>query len=581
MPVCSAANVIVLDPSAFSLSTVADIVALSTLSSASAQSILNTTPATSAIQSTTVTSSLQACASSVELPVPGVSLSEVMTPNCLSESTAVSNSAFISSAVSTVVASQQNHVEAIASSASSDIRKGLPSLSPATVKVDTQCVSLPSKSSPVHDQRSVVENSSPGTADTTRDSSVVSAAHHLMALQKRAASPIAGSPAKRLAVHSDSVSAAVQLETVVSSGLEVESGRSSRRNLYIPKTVRSSDKVPPQPMTLALPCQRYTPTPGKLATRVRIESSDGGFCHDGYCVQELWEKLIDSVQESRADHGLPYAPLGISSGVLSFIGLEQEWVVRLLEQLPSISSCKRYRPRYYQVASGFGSSDEDLPPKENPHGCARAEIVKQTCSFDMFNFLSSRYRVRPSRHTNDHPSTQVPQLQTGQPESSERAKLTSKDLPLAMRFRQLKKTVKTMVDVYRSDIHGRGLFAKRDIEAQEMVIEYSGQLIRSELTDKREKMYEKQNIGCYMFRIDRHDVIDATMCGNAARFINHSCDPNCYSKIVVVDGVKKIVIFAARQISCGEELTYDYKFAKEEDKIPCTCGADSCRKYLN
>jgi SET domain-containing protein len=95
---------------------------------------------------------------------------------------------------------------------------------------------------------------------------------------------------------------------------------------------------------------------------------------------------------------------------------------------------------------------------------------------------------------------------------------------MAMRFRHLKETSKEAVGVYRSSIHGRGLFCLRDIEAGEMVVEYAGEVIRSMLTDKREKYYESKGIGCYMFRIDDQLVVDATMRGNAARFINHSCE---------------------------------------------------------
>ena len=62
-----------------------------------------------------------------------------------------------------------------------------------------------------------------------------------------------------------------------------------------------------------------------------------------------------------------------------------------------------------------------------------------------------------------------------------------------------------------------------------------------------------------MFRIDRQEVVDATMSGSMARFINHCCDPNCYSRIINVEGKKKIIIFAERNIVRGEELTYDYK----------------------
>ena len=130
-------------------------------------------------------------------------------------------------------------------------------------------------------------------------------------------------------------------------------------------------------------------------------------------------------------------------------------------------------------------------------------------------------------------------------------------------------------------IHGRGLFCKREIQVGEMVIEYAGELIRAMLTDKREKFYESRGIGCYMFKIDDDTVVDATMRGNAARFINHSCDPNCYSKIVDIFGKKHIIIFANRKIIPGEELTYDYKFPIEDVKIPCSCSARKCRKYMN
>ena len=90
--------------------------------------------------------------------------------------------------------------------------------------------------------------------------------------------------------------------------------------------------------------------------------------------------------------------------------------------------------------------------------------------------------------------------------------------------RHLAKNAKEAVGVYCSAIHGRGLFCKREIQVGEMVIEYAGELIRAMLTDKREKYYDSRGIGCYMFKIDDDTVVDATMKGNAARFINHSCD---------------------------------------------------------
>ncbi|KAF8994080.1 SET domain-containing protein, partial [Hymenopellis radicata] len=70
--------------------------------------------------------------------------------------------------------------------------------------------------------------------------------------------------------------------------------------------------------------------------------------------------------------------------------------------------------------------------------------------------------------------------------------------------------------------------------------------------------------------------------GNLGRLINHSCDPNCNAKIIPVNGVKKIVIYAKVDIELGDEITYDYHFPIEQDnKIPCLCGAVRCRGYLN
>lgn len=107
---------------------------------------------------------------------------------------------------------------------------------------------------------------------------------------------------------------------------------------------------------------------------------------------------------------------------------------------------------------------------------------------------------------------------------------------------------------------------------------------RRPLADVRERQYEASGLGSsYLFRIDDEWVCDATMTGGRARFINHSCDPNCYTKIVAVEGQKRIGIYSKRRIAPGEELFYDYKFdfEEEEAKVPCMCGAKACRKFMN
>ncbi|KAJ8772540.1 hypothetical protein K2173_027717 [Erythroxylum novogranatense] len=134
----------------------------------------------------------------------------------------------------------------------------------------------------------------------------------------------------------------------------------------------------------------------------------------------------------------------------------------------------------------------------------------------------------------------------------------------------------------RSKIHDWGIVALEPIEAEDFVIEYVGELIRPRISDIRERLYEKMGIGSsYLFRLDDGYVVDATKRGGIARFINHSCEPNCYTKVITVEGEKKIFIYAKRHIAAGEEITYNYKFPLEEKKIPCNCGSRKCRGSLN
>ncbi|XP_029591734.1 histone-lysine N-methyltransferase 2B isoform X3 [Salmo trutta] len=299
-------------------------------------------------------------------------------------------------------------------------------------------------------------------------------------------------------------------------------------------------------------------------------TSDDGFHVQADSIEVAWRAVIDGVLEARAGFHLKALPLG---GVIGarVLGLLHDAVIFLLEQLQGAASCKQHRFRFHHS----DTPDDELPI--NPSGCARAEVYSRKSTFDMFNFLASQHRQLP-----DIMSTPCDEEDDDVLLKSTR-RATSTELPMAMRFRHLEKTSKEAVGVYRSEIHGRGLFCKRNIEAGEMVIEYAGNVIRAVLTDKREKYYDSKGIGCYMFRIDDFDVVDATMHGNAARFINHSCEPNCYSRVILVDSHKHIVIFAMRKIYRSEELTYDYKFPIEDDssKLHCNCAARRCRRFLN
>lgn len=162
-----------------------------------------------------------------------------------------------------------------------------------------------------------------------------------------------------------------------------------------------------------------------------------------------------------------------------------------------------------------------------------------------------------------------------------RGKGESGQLSMSMQYHIMKRN-KPLARVGHSPIHQWGLFANVRVDPDTMVIEYLGEMIRSKVADIREKKYEASGIGsCYMFRIDINMIVDSTVKGNQSRFINHSCDPNCYTKVISVDGHKKIAVLTNRVIMPDEEITYDYFFETEEEKINCNCGADNCAGRLN
>ena len=125
----------------------------------------------------------------------------------------------------------------------------------------------------------------------------------------------------------------------------------------------------------------------------------------------------------------------------------------------------------------------------------------------------------------------------------------------------------------RSKLHGWGMFALEDINKNKRVITYDGEKITAKESATREDRYLRRGeIWC--FRLNRRWVIDANVGGNVARFINHSCKPNCYSN--VIDG--SVWIIAGRNVKKGEELTYDY--CTDGDKeIPCRCHPE-CKNRL-
>ncbi|MBN8510362.1 MAG: SET domain-containing protein-lysine N-methyltransferase [Burkholderiales bacterium] len=139
------------------------------------------------------------------------------------------------------------------------------------------------------------------------------------------------------------------------------------------------------------------------------------------------------------------------------------------------------------------------------------------------------------------------------------------------------------IQVRRSGVHGKGVFALQPIAAGETIIEYVGERITWKEALRRHPHDPAQPNHTFYFHIDDAHVIDANVGGNAARWINHACDTNCEAD--ERDG--RVFIVARRDIAPGEELFYDYGLVIDErytpklkKDYPCHCGSASCRGTL-
>jgi len=136
------------------------------------------------------------------------------------------------------------------------------------------------------------------------------------------------------------------------------------------------------------------------------------------------------------------------------------------------------------------------------------------------------------------------------------------------------------LQVRRSGVHGKGVFALVDIPRGARIIEYVGEVISWDEAQRRHPHDPSDPNHTFYFHIDEQHVIDAKVGGNAARWINHACDPNCEAD--EVDG--RIFIKARRAIKPGEELFYDYGLIIDDKYTPklkkefaCHCGSKKCR----
>lgn len=128
----------------------------------------------------------------------------------------------------------------------------------------------------------------------------------------------------------------------------------------------------------------------------------------------------------------------------------------------------------------------------------------------------------------------------------------------------------------KSGINNLGLFAGRDIKKGEKVIEYKGRKFTHKQVEEDDRFDNSKAI--YLFTLNERYVLDGDTKTNTAKYINHSCDPNC--EVDIIKG--KIWIIAIKDIKKGDELSYDYGFGYDADfrQFPCKCGSKNCCGYI-
>ncbi|CAN4120946.1 unnamed protein product [Withania somnifera] len=281
---------------------------------------------------------------------------------------------------------------------------------------------------------------------------------------------------------------------------------------------------------------------------------------------------------------------------------EEGQCIRLLSFCKKHRAVSNERPAVDECVGQKACECSDYTPPLNPSGCARSEP---------YNYFGRRGRKEPEVLT----AASLKRLyvenrpylvgghsqhdQSSDPLSSSVAdsrytvdlqKLRCSQLDMSRsilsmveKYNYMKETFRKRLAFGKSGIHGFGIFAKLPHKAGDMVIEYTGELVRPPIADRREHLIYNSLVGAgtYMFRIDDERVIDATRAGSIAHLINHSCEPNCYSRVISVNSNQHIIIFAKRDIKQWEELTYDYRFLSIDEQLACYCGFPRCRGVVN
>ncbi|MCD7457429.1 Mn(2+) transporter atx2 [Datura stramonium] len=281
---------------------------------------------------------------------------------------------------------------------------------------------------------------------------------------------------------------------------------------------------------------------------------------------------------------------------------EEDQCIRLLSFCKKHRAVSNERPAIDECVGQKTCEYSDYTPPPNPSGCARSEP---------YNYFGRRGRKEPEVLTaaslkrlyvenrpylvgghsqHDQSSDTLSSSFAGSRYTVDLQKLRCSQLDMSRsilsmveKYNYMKETFRKRLAFGKSGIHGFGIFAKLPHKAGDMVIEYTGELVRPPIADRREHLIYNSLVGAgtYMFRIDDERVIDATRAGSIAHLINHSCEPNCYSRVISVNSNQHIIIFAKRDIKQWEELTYDYRFFSIDEQLACYCGFPRCRGVVN
>ena len=146
------------------------------------------------------------------------------------------------------------------------------------------------------------------------------------------------------------------------------------------------------------------------------------------------------------------------------------------------------------------------------------------------------------------------------------------------------KVDRSRILVKTSGIHGKGVFAVKAFKKGDAIIEYKGERISWKLAEKRHPHDPKDPNHTFYFSLEDSRCIDAKYGGNAARWVNHSCKPNCEAREDSFNGKARVFIYAKRDLKADEELFYDYalgidgRITRQMKKdYECRCGAKKCR----